>query len=183
LVPSARVTVLAGASTLFTFDLGPKRVFDLGRVSATAIQMPPVPPCAGNRNVALGPQFPAVLWRMTFLVTVLRSGAATRSPSHWHCIFRGRQMGRQRVERGIGRTFVVGTAHTLKLYGLMNRSAIPVPIILTIHSSKSFGFVFATRHSNAASIIPSIHLTWSSFGSIEILFWKGYGTQRFLHRT
>ena len=61
-------------------------VFSLGRVLATAIQIAPVPPCAGNRKVALGPQLPAVFCRMTFLTTFLRSGAATRSPSHAHCI-------------------------------------------------------------------------------------------------
>jgi len=49
----------------------------------------------------------------------------------------------------------------------------PTPIILTIHSSKSFGLVFATRASSAASIMPSMHFTWSSLGSMEMLFWNG----------
>jgi hypothetical protein len=35
----------------------------------------------------------------------------------------------------------------------------------------------------AASIMPSMHLTWSSLGSMEMLFWNGYGTQRLLQRT
>lgn len=55
----------------------------------------------------------------------------------------------------------------------MNKSAIPSPMFLTIHSSKFLGFVFATRASNAASIMPSKHLTCSAFGNMEILFWKG----------
>ena len=80
-------------------------------------------------------------------------------------------------------TLVVGTAQTLKLYGLMKRSAMPVPIMRTIHSSKSLGLVLATRASSAASIMPSMHRTCSSLGSIEMLFWNGYGTQSPLHRT
>jgi hypothetical protein len=59
----------------------------------------------------------------------------------------------------------------------------PVPIIRTIHSSNVFGLLFETRASRAASIMPSMHFTWSSFGSMDMLFWKGYGTQRFLQRT
>lgn len=87
--PSAKWTIFFSASTLVTSPCLPKRFFSLGRVSATAIQIPPVPSRAGNRKVALGPQLPATLFRMTFLVTVLISGAATRSPSHWHCIYDG----------------------------------------------------------------------------------------------
>ena len=85
-VPSLRVTVFLAASTLVTSPFWPYRFFSSGRVLDTAIQMPPVPSRAGNRKVALGPQLPATLLRMTFLVTSLTSGAATRSPSHWHCI-------------------------------------------------------------------------------------------------
>jgi hypothetical protein len=33
--------------------------------------------------------------------------------------------------------------------------------------------VFATLASIAASIMPSMHLTCSSLGNIEMLFWKG----------
>ena len=80
-------------------------------------------------------------------------------------------------------TFVVGTAQTLKLYGLMNTSAMPTPIVRRIHSSNVWGLLVAVRASNAASIIPSIHLTLSSVGSIEMLFWNGNGTQRPLYRT
>jgi hypothetical protein len=65
----------------------------------------------------------------------------------------------------------------------MKRSAMPAPIMRMIHSSKFLGFVLATRHSMAASIMPSMHLTWSSLGSMEMLFWNGYGTQRPLQRT
>ena len=65
----------------------------------------------------------------------------------------------------------------------MNRSAMPVPIILTIHSSKFRGLELATRASRAASIMPSMHRTCSSLGRVEMLFWKGYGTHSFLHRT
>ena len=75
--------------------------------------------------------------------------------------------------RPLEQTAVVGTAQTLKLYGLMKRSAIPVPIMRTIHSSKFFGFVLATRASSAASIIPSMQLTCSCFGNMDMLFWKG----------
>lgn len=70
-------------------------------------------------------------------------------------------------------TLVVGTAQTLKLYGLMKRSARPPPIMRIIHSSKLVGLVLATRASRAASIMPSMHFTWSSLGSMEMLFWKG----------
>ncbi len=55
-------------------------------------------------------------------------------------------------------TFVVGTAHTLKLYGRMKQFANPSPCVRRIHSSKSFGFVFATLDSIVASIIPSRHV-------------------------
>ena len=71
----------------------------------------------------------------------------------------------------VGRlTFVVGTAQTLKLYGLINRSAIPIPEVRTIHSSKFFGFVGETRASIVASIMPSRQLTCSALGNMEILF-------------
>src|SRR5262249_8993050 len=53
-----------------------------------AIQIPPVPSRAGKRKVALGPQLPAVFPSTTFRTTFLTSGAATRSPSHSHCIYR-----------------------------------------------------------------------------------------------
>lgn len=59
-------------------------------------------------------------------------------------------------------------------------SAMPSPVIRRIHSSKFLGLVLATRHSKAESIRPSMALTWSSLGSMEMLFWKGYGTQRSL---
>lgn len=94
-VPSASETIFLSASTLVTSPFLPKRFLSAGRVSPTAIQMPPVPSRAGKRKVALGPQLPATLSRMTLRVTALTSGAATRSPSHWHCIL------------------VVGTAQTL----------------------------------------------------------------------
>ena len=80
-------------------------------------------------------------------------------------------------------TFVVGTAHTLKLYGLMKRSAMPTPMVRKMCWSKSWGLVLETRASMAASTKPSMHFAWSSLGSMEMLFWKGYGTQRFLQRT
>lgn len=85
-VPSLVVTVLAPASMLTTSPLSPRRSFSAGSVAATALKMAPVPPRAGKRNVALGPQFPAVFPVITFLTTVLTSGAATRSPSQPHCI-------------------------------------------------------------------------------------------------
>ena len=60
----------------------------------------------------------------------------------------------------------------------------PVPIMRTIHSSKFFGLVWAlVRASRAASIMPSMQRTCSFAGSMEMLFWKGYGTQRFWQRT
>lgn len=49
----------------------------------------------------------------------------------------------------------------------------PVPIMRTIHSSKSLGLLLETRASRAASIMPSMQFTWSSLGSMEMLFWKG----------
>ena len=49
--------------------------------------MLPVPPWAGKRKVALGPQLPAAFCRMVLRVTSLRFGAATRSPSQAHCIY------------------------------------------------------------------------------------------------
>jgi hypothetical protein len=55
----------------------------------------------------------------------------------------------------------------------MKTSATPSPHVRTIHSSKSLGFVVATREAMAASIRPSMHFTWSSLGSIEMLFWNG----------
>lgn len=55
----------------------------------------------------------------------------------------------------------------------MKMSATPWPVILKIHSSKFLGLVLATRHSSAESMRPSMHLTWSSLGSMEMLFWKG----------
>jgi hypothetical protein len=73
-----------------------------------------------------------------------------------------------------------GTAHTLKLYGLMKALATPSPIVRMIHSSKFAGLLLLTRASSAASIMPSMQTTLSSSGSMEMLFWKGYGTQRFL---
>lgn len=72
-----------------------------GKVLWTAFQIPPVPPCAGKRKVAFGPlstvrkdrnqnqtayQLPAVFLLRTFETTSLSEGAATRSPSHSHCI-------------------------------------------------------------------------------------------------
>jgi len=65
----------------------------------------------------------------------------------------------------------------------MKMFAMPSPAFRMIHSSKSFGFVFDTLDSIAASIIPSRHITWSSLGSMEMLFWKGYGTHKPLYRT
>lgn len=50
-------------------------------VSATAIQIPPVLPFAGKRNVELGPQPPATLLRMTLRVKSCTLGAATRLPT------------------------------------------------------------------------------------------------------
>jgi hypothetical protein len=55
----------------------------------------------------------------------------------------------------------------------MKISATPSPHARTIHSSKSWGLVVATRVAMAASMSPSMHFTWSSLGSIEMLFWKG----------
>lgn len=66
----------------------PKYVFFLSNVLATAIQMPPVPPWAGKRNVALGPQVLATLLRVTFFVSNLTLGAATRSPSQVEFIWK-----------------------------------------------------------------------------------------------
>ena len=47
----------------------------------------PVPPWAGKRKVAFGPQLPAAFCRIVLRVTSLRFGAATRSPSQAHCIY------------------------------------------------------------------------------------------------
>ena len=66
----------------------------------------------------------------------------------------------------------------------MNRSAMPVPIMRTIHSSKFCGLVWAlVRASSAASIMPSMQRTWSARGSMLMLFWKGYGTHSPWQRT
>ena len=96
------------------------------------------------------------------IIALLTSGAATRSPSHSHC------------------TAVVGYARTWKLHGLMNKSAIPWPIVRMIHSSKLAGFfVFeADLASAAASAMPVRHAILSSSSSAVMLFWKGYATHR-----
>lgn len=47
------------------------------------------------------------------------------------------------------------------------------PICRTIHSSKFLGFDLVTALSMAASMRPSMAATWSSLGSMEMLFWKG----------
>lgn len=91
--PSSRCAVWPSASTLVT-----RRLYcclSFGSVLATAFQMPPVPSRAGNLNVAFGPQLPATFLVSVLEMTILRFGAATRSPSHLHCIS------------------VVGTAQTL----------------------------------------------------------------------
>lgn len=93
LEPSSRCTVRLAPSTRTTWR--PKRNVLSGSVRATAFQIPPVPPCAGNLKVALGPQLPATFLLSTLETTSLSEGAATRSPSHLHCMR------------------VVGTAHTL----------------------------------------------------------------------
>lgn len=80
------MTIFSSALIFLTVPCLPNFVFSLGRVFATAIQIAPVPPWAGKRNVALGPQFPAVFSRITFFTTPFTLGAATRSPSHAHCI-------------------------------------------------------------------------------------------------
>lgn len=55
----------------------------------------------------------------------------------------------------------------------MKMLATPSPHMRMIHSSKLPGLELDTRASRAASMRPSIHLTWSSLGSMEMLFWKG----------
>lgn len=85
-VPSFVVAVREAASMLTTSPLSPSRNLSSGSVAAMDLKMPPVPPLAGKRNVALGPQPPDVLPITTFRTTVLTSGAATRSPSQPHCI-------------------------------------------------------------------------------------------------
>lgn len=52
-VPSWRCAILFLPSILVTVVLKRKRSW--GSVAATAFQMPPVPPLAGKRKVALGP--------------------------------------------------------------------------------------------------------------------------------
>lgn len=54
----------------------------------------------------------------------------------------------------------------------MKISEIPLPIVRSIHSPKWAG-LFLWGYSMAASIMASIHMTWSSLGIIEMLFWKG----------
>ena len=68
---------------------------------------------------------------------------------------------------------VVGTAHTLKLYGRMKMFAMPSPITRRIHSSKFAGLPCAVAQSTLASTRPCRHSIWSSFPSAEMLFWKG----------
>lgn len=70
-------------------------------------------------------------------------------------------------------------AHTFHVYGRMKQSAIPWPRLHRIHSSKVLGFG-AVLASAAASMRPLRHVTWSSTDRADRLFWKGYGTQRFL---
>jgi len=82
----------------------------------------------------------------------LTSTVATRSPSQSHCIS------------------VVGTAHTLKLYGLMNMLAIPSPIERMIHSSKFAGLSVASVLASLASISPLRHSIWSSGSRALMLF-------------
>lgn len=106
--PSSKCATWPSASTLVTRFLNCS--LSWGSVLATAFQIPPVPSRAGNLNVAFGPQLPATFLLRVLEMTIFRFGAATRSPSHLHCIR------------------VVGTAHTLKLYGRMNRSARPSPV-------------------------------------------------------
>jgi len=129
--------------------------------------MAPVPPFLGKRNTALGPQPASSLLRITLVIALWTSGAATRSPSQSHCMA------------------VVGYAHTLKLYGLMNKSAIPWPIVRMIHSSKLAGLfvVEADLASAAASAIPVRHAILSSSSSAAMLFWNGYATHRCLTHT
>lgn len=52
------------------------------------------------------------------------------------------------------------TCLTLKLYGRMKRSAIPLPCTLMIHSSKSFGLVWAVAFATLASATPARHLIY-----------------------
>lgn len=153
--PSSKCAVCPSASTLVTRLLN--CCLSCGSVLATAFQIPPVPSRAGNLNVAFGPQLPATFLFSVLEMTILRLGAATRSPSHLHCIS------------------VVGTAQTLKLYGRMKRSARPSPIMRRIHSSNVFGGTVARARTSAASTMPSMHFTWSSVGSTEMLFWYGSG--------
>ena len=125
----------------------------MARVRAT------VPAHAGHR-----PRPP--LWGPPPLsLTFLMSTVATRSPSHPLCMS------------------VVGIAQTLKLYGRMKMSAIPSPITRRIHSSKFAGLPWARATRTLASTSPWRHASWSSLSSAEMLFWKGYATQRPLIHT
>lgn len=79
-IPSLSCAVLEAALILTTAPWSPNRVLLGGNVLATAIQIPPVPPWAGKRNMLFGPQVPATLLRIIFLVRSFTSGLATRSP-------------------------------------------------------------------------------------------------------
>lgn len=59
----------------------------------------------------------------------------------------------------------------------------PGPMTRRIHSSKLAGLPCATVLRTLASTTPVRHLIWSSLSSAEMLFWKGYATQRFLSQT
>jgi hypothetical protein len=55
----------------------------------------------------------------------------------------------------------------------MKRSAIPLPMHRTIHSSNVLGGAAAVASATLASTSPARQATWSSLSSADMLFWKG----------
>src|SRR5687767_3979510 len=127
--------------------------FSYGSCEAIDVQIAPVPPRIGNRNVALGPQLTSSLRSTRFARMRARSTVATRSPI-------------QPTPSCAG-----GYAHTLKLYGYMNDWHKPSPNDRFSHSAKSRGGPSAA--ARCVSTSPFRHRISSSLGSRQMLFWNG----------
>jgi len=162
--PFASVTVFAPASTAVTRKpSSPVIMRAAGSFAARRDQMPPVPPWTGKRNVAFGPQPASSVLFTTLPTTRFKSTVATRSPVHSVDMRRG------------------GTAHTLKLYGRMKMSQMPLPNWRPNCSSKLVAFVACvTLHT---SMSPWRHSMRDSGGRRWMLFWNGYGTHTPFTRT
>src|SRR3954464_12027966 len=104
----------------------------------------PVPPRSGYLNVLFGPHCFSGFSISTFRSSCSTSTTDTRSPIHTKFMSSA------------------GVAQTLKLYGTMKCSAMPVPMVAWIHSAKFAGrrsvpVAFATAAFVAASTAPARH--------------------------